>query len=101
MPCDRCRHLPERLPIDLPADMKRVADLARAAVASGALEDITRFDDGHPFHRRMAFAELPGNGPWPDVVGFDFRCTGCGGRFRFGADAYHGGGEWSRMTRPR
>ena len=80
--------------------MKRAIDLARAAVASGALEEITRFDDGRPLYRELSFAELPSNGPWPDIVGFYFKCTGCGGRFQLGADTYHGGGEWARTAGP-
>ena len=82
--------------------MKRVIDLARAAVESGALEEVTHFDDGRPLYREMSFGELPASGPWPDIVGFYFKCTGCSGRFHLGANTYRGGGgEWSRTTGPR
>ena len=102
MPCERCRLLPQRLPIDLPQDMKRVIDLARAAVDSGALEEVTHFADGRPLFRDMDFLDLPSDGPWPDIVCHYFRCTGCGGQFEFSANTYHGsGGEWTRSTGPR
>ena len=82
--------------------MKRVIDLARAAVESGALEEITHAGDSRPRNRQLAFAELPANGPWPDTIAFSFKCTGCGERFQFGADTFRGGGgEWTRTTGPR
>lgn len=84
------------MPIDLPQDLRRVIDLARAAVASGALEEVTRSGNGRPLYQDVPFTDIPSNGPWPDTVSYSFKCTGCGAAYEFGADSYHGGGEWKR-----
>ena len=35
---------------------------------------------------------------WGDIVSHEFKCTGCGQKFRLSAETYHGsGGEWCRL----
>lgn len=101
MPCDNCRHLTEKIHIEVPADLARAVAMAKAGVASGAIREVTRFSDGRPLHQDMTFEDLSIDGPWPDIVAYYFACTSCHAIYELSADTYHGsGGAWQGSTGP-
>lgn len=74
-----------------PGDLRRVLARVRPLVEGGVLAE-------RPSPRgftRPPFLTVPLQGPWDDLLAFDFECTACGRRFTLDAETYHGsGGAW-------
>lgn len=82
LPCRRCVELRRRVEIRGPGELTRVLRVVHAHLADGSLAAVNAAD----------VADLPPEGPWPDVIGSWFRCTSCDRRFEIAAETYHGGG---------
>jgi len=89
--CTHCAPLQKEIAISLPKDLVKAVQEAQRYVAGGILEE--RQHEGYPKSDALAAFKL--EGPWDDIVAFDFRCTYCGRSFDIRADTYHGsGGTW-------
>lgn len=91
MSCHQCSTLKERRKI---WGLQGLADAivsAKAAVAEGVLVEL----DSGPMAGAIAFADLNPNGPYDDLLLYNFSCTSCGQQFQLSAETYHGsGGSW-------
>ena len=79
--------------IRCPDDLRRLLVQVQPLVAGGVLAAVP-----HPLSGCIPFPTVPLEGPWDDVLSYDFRCTTCGRAFVLGVDTYHGsGGDWTVM----
>jgi hypothetical protein len=90
MACERCRELATTFVIGVPDDLRKALRIVRAAVNDGTLRELP----GNPLVSPEPFSSVPADGPWEDVVSYQFACTGCRQGFRLFADTYHGSGSW-------
>ena len=66
--------------------------VAKGNIADETLELLD--DDGEEWI--TPFRDVSADGPWNDIVHYEFRCTSCGRKFRLSVETYHGqGGAWS------
>ena len=91
MPCDRCRELATTFHIGVPDDLRKAIRIGRAAVTDGTLRELP----GTPLVTAEPFSAVSADGPWDDVVSYQFACAHCGQRFHLWADTYHGSGAWT------
>ena len=96
MACKDCLDLCEPIEIRLPAHLTRAIRRAKFAIEEQQIELVTYDDDkwSEPFETVKA------EGPWSDILGYEFRCLTCGEHFSLSAETYHGsGGGWQRKSR--
>lgn len=88
--CPSCEKLPARYDLRTPEALTSAIGLARGAVASGAIRDIS------PSHGPSGdFAKLSDHAPWPEFVEHYFQCNSCQRAFRLSADTLNNvEGEW-------
>ena len=97
MSCLRCQELQSRVGIRTPGELGKVIRVVQANLRDGTLDEVP---SGGPFASANPFPSLKENGPWDDVVSYDFRCRSCGAGFHLSAETYHGaGGEWAPVKR--
>jgi hypothetical protein len=92
MGCERCRDLQLRYEIRFPSELTEAIRVVRANLDDGTIAQVPSATVGSSTE---PFESLNENGPWPDVLEYEFECTSCGARFTLGVEVYHGaGGEW-------
>lgn len=70
--------------IRTPGELTKAIRVIRANLADGTLASAAPFEAMEP------------EGPWPDVLQYEFRCPACDARFSLIAETYHGrGGSWT------
>ena len=85
-------HAPER--ITSPADLVRVLQLVKKALASGAMRQVELADAVLP---AIDLATVSPTGPWPDFIDAMVEEVGTGARYRLTVETFHGaGGSWAR-----
>lgn len=91
MTCEKCQDLCVHRPIRSPSDLRRAITIARESLNDGTLLEM----EGRNPLGLPAFQTLLPEGPWNDIVAYQFKCTTCGEVFSLHAETYHGqGGAW-------
>mgnify|MGYP000917608251 CR=1 FL=1 len=93
-PCDSCKELWKVYPIRLPEDLVEAVRRARRFIDAGVIEWL---DDEHSRRNLglVPFDRVTEEGPFGDIISYDFRCRHCGRKFLLIAETYHGrGGRW-------
>lgn len=90
--CEHCSALRKEFPIRSPDDLTHAIRQAQGYVASGALIELPFPREGGG--RFPLIVETKAEGPWDDIMGFNFRCSFCDSRYYLGAETYHGSGGW-------
>lgn len=89
MECENCGDLRVKFKIELPSQLKKTIKVVRQNVEDGTIRLIA------PVNSYCApFEELKTDGPWDDVIGYEFICDQCGTMFSLSCDTYHGNGRW-------
>src|SRR5689334_477891 len=93
MSCARCEDLRQEVPIRTPGELEKVVRVARANLKDGTIVEIANGGQS------VLLSTLTRNGPLPDIIQTDFRCTRCGEVFRLRCECYHGkGGSWTHTS---
>jgi hypothetical protein len=91
MSCQQCSLLQTRRKIWGLQGLSDAITSAKAAVADGMLSET----NAGPMAGTITFAHLDPNGPYDDLLIYNFDCTRCGQQFQLSAETYHGaGGAW-------
>ena len=92
MNCERCAELQLRYDIRSPDALAKAIRVIHANLDDGTIEQVLRAGLGAS---TTPFRSVGHNGPWPDLLLYEFECRSCGARFRLSVETYHGGGgEW-------
>ena len=92
--CAVCADLATTFAIRSPTELSKALRVVCANLADGTLEEcaaeVTDSSLDLP-----PLAQLPPEGPWPDVINYRVRCRTCRLAFELEAETYHGrGGTW-------
>jgi hypothetical protein len=84
--------LSRRMAIRSPADLGAIIAVIRASTTVGHITEVHRQGSAGTGN---SVADLPADGPWPDVIDAVFRDR-AGRRYRLFVETWHGaGGEWA------
>ena len=89
MKCKHCKDLCTTYDFGGYQDLTKAIRNAKKYISDGIIRLIqTQNFTGCPWN------EVNEEGPWHDIVEYNFECTYCRQRFKLFADTYHGHGKW-------
>ncbi len=97
MACPLCHELCGTREIRSPDNLRDAIVLAKSAIQRGIIAEQAS-ESGMLWTE--PFDQVSSDGPWDDILSYEFRCKACGERFSLSAETYHGsGGKWQRHGR--
>ena len=94
MNCSSCEDMNRERRIRSPKDLREAIQFLQAKIAGGTLKEIPVGSSPFALTKWTSISVVEPNGPWNDIVYYEFCCRSCGTRFCLSAETYHGMGGW-------
>ena len=91
----RCHELSLQVEIRSPGELVKAIRVIRGNLDDGTLAQVARAGLGWSM---APFQSVSENGPWEDVLLYEFACRSCAAKFQLSVETYHGRGGYWRPT---